>query len=341
MTEEATRKGAEEVIAEETQEVQQEVQEAPKEEPKAVSARQAVIDAMVAKRKTAVSTESGRDEDDEDPDVEESAEQEEQEEPEQDLVTIKVDGKEQQVPRDEVYKFGIRAMQKEIAADARLAEAANMRRQLESERYAMQKREAEIRALAAQMEKKDQNTGHPTAGAKEYRDIAKAALKAMYDGEEDAAVDQLVRLSEGRNHVTPEDLQRMAAEASRQAKLEVQQELRQEKWNTEVQEAREWFEREHKDIATDPEWRTMADRETADLMTQHPDWFPKQIVKEAAARIAKLRKSIPEPVSRRSAKQAIDNPRTASGRLPAPKEPSPQTRSQYIQELRRSRGLST
>ena len=340
MTEEATRKGAEEVIAEGTQEVQQET---PQEEPKAVSARQAVIDAMVAKRKTAVSTESGRDEDDEDPDVEEeSAEQEEQEEPEQDLVTIKVDGKEQQVPRDEVYKFGIRAMQKEIAADARLAEVANMRRQLESERYAMQKREAEVRALAAQLKQRDQKDGvHPEMGDAERWKDAEKLMDAMYDGEKETAIKQLLRLSEGRGNVTPEDLQRMAAEASKQAKLEVQQELRQEKWNTEVQEAREWFEREHKDIATDSEWRTMADRETADLMTQHPDWFPKQIVKEATARIAKLRKSISEPVSRRSAKQAIDNPRTASGRLPAPKEPSPQTRSQYIQELRRSRGLST
>jgi len=329
MSEEATRKGAEEVTVQD--EIRQD--EAPAEEQgRPVSARQAVIDAMVAKRRAS-----------EESPTEEDEEEQDEAPPEDDLVVIKVDGKEQRVPRDKVYEFGIRAMQKELAADARLAEAANMRRQLESERFAMQQREAEIRALAAQMQKKDQDHGsHPTAGAAEYREIAKAALKAMYDGEEDNAVDQLVRLSEGRNHVTPQDLQRMVAEASRQAKLEVHQELRQEKWNTEVQEAREWFEREHKDIATDPEWRTMADRETADLIRQHPDWFPKQIVKEAVSRISKLRKSVPEPsVNRRTAKQQIDNPRTASGRQPAPSEPPPRTRSQYIQDLRRSRGLST
>jgi hypothetical protein len=331
MSEEATRKGAEEQAEQEVR------QEPPHEETKATNPRQALIDAMVAKRRAETSVELDPEQEDEEPEDQEPPDEDHEE-----LVTIKVDGKEQQVPRDKVYEFGIRALQKELAADARLAEVANMRRQLESERYAMQQREAEISALAAQMKEKDQSGGHPTAGVAEYREEAKALLKAMYDGEEDAAIDQLVRFRQGRGNVTPEDLQRMVAEASRQAKLEVQQELKAEKWNTEVQEAREWFEREHKDIATDPEWRTMADRETADLIRQHPDWFPKQIVKEAVARISKLRKSVPESsVNRRSAKQQIDNPRPASGRQPAPSEPPPKTRSQYIQDLRRSRGLQT
>lgn len=337
MTTEATQKGAEE------QEVKQEQQEKPK------SAREAVVESVVARRRSEMQAKE------EEP-VEEAAEQDPEQEPEQepeepaetpveapetnkqdpDLATIKVDGKEQQVPREKVYEVGIRALQKELAADARLAEAANLKRQLEAERIELQ-REKEIRAMAAKVQQADEKNSHPKRGADEYREIAKAALRAVFDGEEDDAVEQLVRLTAGREHVTPQDLQRMAEDAAKHAKAEVQKELRQEKWNLEAREAKEWFEQEHKDIATDPEWRALADRETADLMTQHPDWFPKQIVKAAAERIERLRKS--KGVDRTAAKRQIDSPRTASGRMPAPQEPPPKTRSEYIKEIRRSRGL--
>lgn len=328
MSDETTREGVEE-------------HEEATTPPVPVSKRQATIDAMVAKRRTEVTDESG-DAGEPDPDGEDKGNGDDADRGEQDdLVTIKVDGKEQQVPRSQVYEFGIKSLQKEIAADARLAEASSMRRQLDTDRAMLQRREAEINAMAAQIEQQDQQSGsHPREGADDYREIAKAALQAIFDGEEDKAAEQLARLSQGRDHVTPEMLQQMATQASQQAKLELQNELRAEKWSAELGEAREWFEDKHKDIADDPEWRAIADRETADLMREHPDWFPKKVVEEAVKRVAKLRKSLPGTTDRRAIKQQIDSPRGASGRLPAPKEPTPQTRSEYIKELRRTRGLS-
>jgi hypothetical protein len=336
MTDKATREGAEN----EAVEVEVPVEETPKEEVKEApkSARQAVVDAIAAKRRAEFEP---REEPSEDVEPEVASEPEEKPE----MVTIKVDGREQQVPKDKVLEFGIRGLQKELAADARLAEAANLRRQVEqdqarlnAERAQMQ-REKEISAMAAQIQQADQKGSHPAKGADEYRDIAKAALRAVFDGEEDEAANQLVRLTAGRENVTPQDLQRMAAEATKQAKIEIQRELRQEKWALEAREAKEWFEQEHKDIATDPEWRSMTDRETADLVAQHPDWFPKQIVKVAVERIERLRKSTSGIADKGAVKRQIDVPRTAAGRMPAPKEPAPQTRSDYIKEIRRSRGL--
>lgn len=344
MTDEATREGATEVKTEAEAKV------------KTTSARQAVIDAMVAKRRTepeARGEGEGEGEEkevsaapaDEKAPAEGNTSRETQDKAEEDLVTIKVDGKEQRVPRDKIYEIGIRAMQKEVAADARLAEAANMRRQLDLERQAFeQQRESQARALAAQMQQseRDNSTGdHPAKGVDEYLPLAKSALRALFDGEEDEAAQQMAKAwAMGRNSVTPEDLQRMTAEAMQQARLLVHQDLRKEKWNEELGEAVEWFETEHKDIAADAQWRALADRETADLQKQHPDWLPKRIVKEAVKRVIELRKTLPETGGkRRDVKQQIDNPRAASGRVPPPREPAPRTRSQYIQDLRKARGL--
>jgi hypothetical protein len=320
MTDKATRKGAEQ-----TEQTPEQTTENISEER---TGRQAVIEAMVTKRRAENPPET-----DDEP-AEEPA-------PPEDLVTIKVDGQEQRVPRDKVYEFGVRALQKEIAADARLADAANMKRQVEQQSYAVQQREAEINALAAQLMQRDKETGiHPALGDAERRKDAEKLLDAVYDGEKETAIDQLVRFSEGRGNVTPEDVQRMMAEATRQARIEVHKEIQAEKWNTELTEAREWFETERADIATDPQWRALADRETADLLRQHPDWLPKKIVKAAVQRVEELRQSFKaQTPGKRELKQQIDVPRTASGRLPAPKEPAPRTNSQYIQDLRRSRGL--
>jgi len=346
MSEKATHEGADNQEGEQTQDQGQ---------PKVQSARQAAMDAAVARRREQFQEqihEQGGPEEDEQEDLKAGKDAGEQEEDsgsdgdeptnaDDELVTIKVDGREQRVPRDKVYEFGIRAMQKEIAADARLAEASNMRRQVEAERYALQQKDAEIRALAAKIQEKDQQVGgHPDKGADEYLSAAKEMLHAMYDGEEDVAAASLVKMLKGRANVTPEMMQAMKTEAVQQAKHEVQSEIRKERWDAELRDTTEWFESEHKDIASDPEWRSLADRETVDLMREHPDWFPRKIVEEAVKKVNRLRKSKSATGSRRDIKKQLDTPRGAMVRRPAPQEPAPQTRSGYIQELRRSRGLS-
>lgn len=325
MTDEATREGAEEV----TTEAQ------TTEAPKPTSPRQAAMDAAVAKRREQLQAEAlPQDEQDEqdDPDTDPQGE------PDEELVTIKVDGQTQQVPRSKVLEFGVRAMQKEIAADARMAEAANMRRQLEVDRAALQQRDAEVRALADQLHAKDKEEGRHPTGADDYLKAAESAIDEIYDGDKTKAAAALMNLMKGRETLTPETVQQMIAQASQQAKQEVQHELMQERWTSEARQAKEWFETEHKEIARDPQWRSLADRETLDLMNEHPDWSPRKIVEEAVSRVTQLRKSV-SSVDRRGIKQKIDSPRAASGRQPAPSQPAPQTRSQYIQELRRSRGL--
>ena len=53
--------------------------------------------------------------------------------PIEDLVTIKVDGVMQQVPREKIYEAGLRAVQKESSADRRLEEATRLLREVEQQ----------------------------------------------------------------------------------------------------------------------------------------------------------------------------------------------------------------
>lgn len=54
------------------------------------------------------------------------------EEPQEKLITLKVDGKEIQVPESKIYEAGRRTLQKEVAADKRLEEATRLLREAET-----------------------------------------------------------------------------------------------------------------------------------------------------------------------------------------------------------------
>lgn len=65
-------------------------------------------------------------------DAEKKAEPEKEPEPEERLITLKVDGKEIQVPESKIYEAGRRTLQKEVAADKRLEEATRLLREAEA-----------------------------------------------------------------------------------------------------------------------------------------------------------------------------------------------------------------
>lgn len=62
-------------------------------------------------------------------------------EPEEAMVTVKVDGKEIQVPQSEISAAGIRTYQKESAADQRLEEASKLLKEMQAERELAEKKE--------------------------------------------------------------------------------------------------------------------------------------------------------------------------------------------------------
>ena len=120
---------------------------------------------------------------------EETAEETETAEPAEELVTLKIDGQEQKVPRSKVEEYGIRAMQKELAADRKLEEATRLLN--------------EAKAKFAQPSQ-DVVQQQPSNDAAEL-------AKALQYGTEDDAV-QAIKALQGRNMATPDQIAMMVDE---------------------------------------------------------------------------------------------------------------------------------
>lgn len=105
------------------------------------------------------------------------------EEVQEDLVTLKIDGKEQQVPRSQVEEYGIRALQKELAADRKLEEATR---------------------ILNEAKQKFTQPSPDVANQSPSNDAAELA-KAIQYGSEDEAV-QAIKNLQGRNTATPDQI---------------------------------------------------------------------------------------------------------------------------------------
>lgn len=108
-------------------------------------------------------------------------------EPTEELVTIKVDGEERQVPKHLIEEAGIRALQKESTADKRLEEATLLFREAQNLRQ-----QVPTEKLPAE-------------------DAAVTLAKAIQYGTEDQAAEAIRRL-QGHASVTPEALQSFVAD---------------------------------------------------------------------------------------------------------------------------------
>lgn len=141
---------------------------------------------------------------------------------EEEMVTIKVNGKEQQVPKSKVLDTGIRAMQKDLAADEKLARASEKEKQAEESR-----RRYEALLLGHRQSPASEDPAQ--LSDKEVGEI-RAAHK---EGGEDAAVEITRRILAGRKEATqlhPAQVVQLVSD---------------------VMEA-EHFKREHADVWNDP-----------------------------------------------------------------------------------------
>lgn len=106
-----------------------------------------------------------------------------EEEVEDEFDTLTVDGQEQKVKKDKIYDAGKRTLQKEAAADKRLAEASDIKRQAEAEA-------ARIIAEAKPLE-----TGPSPSESPDVNKIA----QAIVDGDVDEVAEVLKPLTVGRS----------------------------------------------------------------------------------------------------------------------------------------------
>jgi hypothetical protein len=140
-------------------------------------------------------------------------------------VKVKVDGVESEVPLDDV----VRNYQKNSSADRKLAEAARLQREAAELQAQLVARNQQLQAQLAH-----QPTNTPAAPAAasdspepsaDVQEKGKAFLKALFEGDEETALQQLAELTKGRNAPQPVPAIPDVSQLAEQVAAHVQQKL--------------------------------------------------------------------------------------------------------------------
>ena len=227
----------------------------------------------------------------------------EEEDQKPEVVKIKVDGEEREVPKDKILDAGIRALQKESTADKRLEEATRLLREVQT-KYAAPQEE------------------HPSQKQEPWDDATIAY--ALEHGDE-AQKAYAVRQLRGRDDATP-------IEAVEKRILDT----------IDFREASSWFQNEYSDIVKDPYLLQLA-ASTEDRLRADGDNRPrKELYKEIGDNLRKWRggaaqtQTMEQKQEQKSAK-VVSLP-SASMKKSAPQEPKPKTTADVIEEMRKARG---
>lgn len=231
-----------------------------------------------------------------------------EEKKDEELVTVRVDGHEMQVPKSQILDFGVRAYQKETVADKRLEEAVRIKR--EAEEYAAQVKASTDQVLMA--------------------DDIDLARRIREGSEEEAA--EAIKILKGREQATPEQI---ASVVETRVRNQVN-----------LERDFEWFKTEFKDIVSDPHLKALADAEDARMLAAgdtRPDrerWA--EAGKVVRDKLTEWRGGSAQPASipeeKREKKKNITNIQAANIRKESPETTKPKTQAEIIEEMRKRRG---
>lgn len=265
--------------------------------------------------------------------------------PQTDEVKVIINGKEKLVSQARIDAAGgIVAYQKQAAASELLNQASAEARRVKEYEAALLAKEQEL----AQREQEFMRQAQFQTPALSDEDALLAASKeyhdALLDGDTDKASRLLLQINAARAGATV-NKDEIASEAVRKARQELEFERNrkeQERFEIERQEANFDFEARFPDIADDPKLRALANQETIELQRQNPNWTPKEIIIAAAQSVrswATERMAIPSTDQKLAAKRGATNIRGGSAVAAQRQAPPPQTKSNYVAELRKQRGL--
>ena len=242
------------------------------------------------------------------------------------------------VERERVEKAGgVQAYQKEVAVNQGFKDLAEQRKLFDKEQKAFQLRQAE--AAAAQMLPSPdalETPNLPTSGdykTKSIAELIKLEHSALIDGDDDVATAAALELHNRRENTSdPAQIVEQttnAIEARNRAKN--------------IVTSRAKFLDAHPELKRDTRLFEMVDQETNVVMANNPELTePSDIMERAYLNIKNWKgnsKSSTSMDDKQNEKRENKRPVQASGRVTSTPEPAPQTNSDYIQQLRVSRGL--
>jgi hypothetical protein len=260
-----------------------------------------------------------------------------------DEVKVVINGKEKLVSQARIDAAGgIVAYQKQAAASELLNQASAEARRIREQEAQILERERQL--SIREQEIQNQSFKTPAPSNEDALLVAKEYHEAILDGDMEKASRLLIQI-QAAQQVATVDKNEVANEAVRRARQEFEMEQsRQEQqyFEDERQEANFDFEARFPDIADDPRLRALANQETIALQEAHPTWTPKEIITAAAQSVQKWateRLAISSTDQKLAAKRGQSNIRGGSVVAAQRQAPAPQTKSNYVEQLRKARGL--
>ena len=264
-------------------------------------------------------------------------------------ITVKVNGRERQVARSKVDAAGgIEAYQKNAAASEMLNQASAEARRVREQAEALAIRERDIAEREQRLQQaaasKPAQTTEPPANADALKTMARQYHDAMLDGDIDKADELLLRINAAQSAtaVNPEEIANRAVQRAREELTAEQRREQAKRFEADRQDAVAKFQTKYKDLASNPDAFGMVDAKTVEVHREHPDWSAAAIIDEAALRVRNLIKSVATPTTTSTKLDAKRNRTQINGgsarSAPLP-GPVPQTKSSYVADLRKARGL--
>lgn len=261
-----------------------------------------------------------------------------------DEVTVIINGKEKLVSQARIDAAGgIVAYQKQAAASELLNQASAEARRIKEKEAQILERERQLEMQEQQIQQRKQEFNPVPSVNTDALSVAKEYHEAILDGDMDKASLLLIKMQTAQPATVNKD--EVATEAVRRARQELEAEKvrqEQERFEADRREANEDFEARFPLVADDPKLRALANQETIALLEAHPTWTPKEIITAAAQSVQKWateRLAISSTDQKLAAKRGQNNIRGATVIAAQRQAPPPQTKSNYVEQLRKARGL--
>lgn len=253
------------------------------------------------------------------------------------MFRAKVDGQERLIPLDTARQH----LQKHVAADIRLQQAAEVRRQLDTRATQIQAREADLskREQKLRSGQLPANTDTDDQGFQEdARDLARALLTAP----EDEVTAKLAKVLKRRQAASaPIDVNAIVSQATEAAERRV---LARNK-DRDINEGYSQFSKDYPEVLADDNLFRLADGMTDAIEQENPSWSPSQVMLEAGRRTREWVNSMRAPTApqkpndRQERKNKLKPlPTARSARREAPAAEPEDTPSSVLADIRKARG---
>ncbi len=305
-------------------------------EEKPQLARDSVIDELAKKRQEEIQEELGEKEKADEAPTESRVTGADPE-----MVELKVNGETIHRSQEEVdQEGGVAALQKKIAGEQRLEQAAHERKRLDAVRQAqtlraqeLEQREDELRQRSDELEQLAKDKANDVTDDEVA--IARNFVDGVFSGEEGEATNAVVKVFKAlkaKPEVPPIDTDQIAETVHRQINFTMSK-----------SEGNQIFQDKYAHLREDSRLFDMTQEETKRLLAEEPGVEPKEIILMAAENVDKWVKSlgvdsftVPDDLSQRQEKKRrIDNIQTANTR--AASGLKTKTRQEIFEELKSCR----